>query len=206
MNSLLIAGAGGHGKVIAEVAQAMDNWNRIAFLDDQYSELDGHYPWPVIDNLKKAVNHLSVYQDIIIAIGDAQLRLRLLDKYLSEGFNVPVLIHPDAWVSPSAEIGDGSVVFPLAAINASVKIGNGCIINTSATVDHDCIINDGVHICPGVHLGGEVTIGHSSWIGIGSNIIQQIHIGEQVTVGAGAAVISDIANGLTVAGVPANPV
>ena len=93
-----------------------------------------------------------------------------------------------------------------SVINCSAVIGNAAIINTSASVDHDCILHDGVHICPGVNLAGNVEIGRLTWIGIGSSVIERIKIGEAVVVGAGSVVINDILDKKTVAGNPAKPI
>ncbi len=203
MSNLLIVGAGGHGKVVAETAQAMGAWERIAFLDDRHGELDGTLRWPVAGSFDDAEALRSEYEDAVVAVGDAHLRLTLLKQLSHEKFRLPSLIHPAAWVSPSARLGEGCVVFAQAAANADAHIGRGVIINTGATVDHDCVIGDGVHICPGAHLAGEVHIGEASWVGIGASVIQQVRIGSGVTVGAGAAVIHEIGDGATVAGVPA---
>ena len=100
-------------------------------------------------------------------------------------------------------VGPGSVIFANSVVQSSVNIGVGCIVNTSSTVDHDCFLDDGVHICPGAHLAGHVHVGQLSLIGIGASIIQGIRIGSNVTVGAGAAVVRDLPNGITAVGVPA---
>ena len=203
MSKLLIIGAGGHGKVVAEAAMSMKRWEAVVFLDDRYRELDGSLPWPVIGSLEPVAKNYTEYTDIVVAVGDGRKRLELLDRYIAQGFNAPLLIQAGAWISPSARLGAGSVVLAQAAVNASAQIGRGCIINTGASVDHDCVLGDGVHVCPGVHLGGEVTVGRLSWVGIGASVIQQVRIGEGVTIGAGAAVVSDVHDMHTVAGVPA---
>jgi len=203
MSKLLIIGIGGHGKVVAEAAMSMKCWDDIAFLDDRYRELDGSLPWPVIGNLELAEKKHTEYADIIVAIGDGRKRLELLDRYVTQGFRVPVIVQAGAWISPTARLDIGSVVLAQTAINAATHIGRGCIINTGATVDHDCVIEDGVHVCPGVHLGGEVTVGDLSWIGIGASVVQQVKIGKGVTIGAGSVVLSDVKDNLTIAGAPA---
>ena len=203
MSKLLIVGAGGHGKVVAEAAMSMQCWEAVAFLDDRYRELDGSLPWPVIGLLDDAKKNADEYPDIVVAIGNGQKRLELLDNYIAQGFRAPVVIQAGAWISPTARLDVGSVVLAQAAINASAHIGRGCIINTGATVDHDCIIGDGVHICPGVHLGGEVTVGRLSWVGIGTSVIHNTTIGEKVIIGGGSVVIGDLKANHTYAGVPA---
>lgn len=89
-----------------------------------------------------------------------------------------------------------------AVINADVKIGKGCIINTGSTVDHDCIINDYVHISPGAHVAGTVNIGKSSWIGIGATVINNVTISPNCTIGAGSVVIRNIDENGTYTGIP----
>jgi len=203
MSQLLILGAGGQGKVLAEVAEASGNWNSIAFLDDRHATLNGTLRWPVLDGVRHANRFISSYSHAIVAVGDSTMRLGWLTMLASSGFEIPRLAHPTAWISPSARLGAGCVVMANATVQADTMIGQGSIINTGASVDHDCRIGDGVHVCPGVSLGGDVHVGNGSWLGIGCSVIQGIHIGGRVTVGAGAAVISDIADGLTVVGVPA---
>jgi len=92
-----------------------------------------------------------------------------------------------------------------AVLNPDVSVGAGGIINTGACVDHDCRLGEGVHVCPGVSLAGNVVVGDRAWVGIGSCVRQGVHIGRDVVVGAGATVITDIADGLTVGGTPARP-
>jgi len=206
MKGLLVLGAGGHGKVVAEVAEAAGDWQKIAFLDDRHKALDGTLRWPILGGLDDFSSFRSNYSHAIVAIGDASLRLRWLERVVANGFHAPVLMHPTAWVSPSASLGRGSVVMANAVVQAEVKLGEGSIVNTAASVDHDCIIGNGVHICPGVNLGGDVKVGNGSWLGIGCSVVQGIKIGKSVTVGAGAVVINDIKDGLTVVGIPAKEV
>jgi sugar O-acyltransferase (sialic acid O-acetyltransferase NeuD family) len=208
MSALLILGAGGHARVVAETALSSGRFSTISFLDDLYSTTVPFMPvlcWPVIGPLAHALGEISPHSfgQAVVAIGHAATRLSWLQKLSVAGYDLPVLVHPAACVSPSARIGLGSVVFAQAVIQSQAMIGSGAILNTSCSVDHDAQLGDGVHICPGAHLAGEVHVGHRSWIGIGSSVIQQIHIGADVTVGAGAAVVRDLPDGVTAVGVPA---
>jgi sugar O-acyltransferase (sialic acid O-acetyltransferase NeuD family) len=143
------------------------------------------------------------FSTALVAIGNAAVRLQWLPRLASAGYELPVVIHPIAWVSPSAQLGSGSVVFAQVAIQAQAVIGTGAILNTGCSVDHDAQLGNGVHICPGARLAGEVQVRDRSWIGIGSSVIQQIRIGADVTVGAGAVVVRDLPDGVTAVGVPA---
>jgi len=138
--------------------------------------------------------------EIFIGIGDNLKRLDLCIKYFTK---LQKVIHPTAFVSPSAKIEPGVFIAAHAVVGTNAVIGMGAIINTGATVDHDCVIHSCVHISPGVHLGGNVTVKACSWIGIGASVKHGIKIGNKVMVGAGAAVVNDLPDGVTVMGVPA---
>ena len=204
--SLLIGGAGGHGRVVADAASLTGDWTEIAFVDDGESgESDGSdsHLWPVLGTVTDLLRLAGQYRSFLAACGDATLRLRWLDEAETLGFNLPVLIHPGAIVSQNAKLGAGTVVLAGAVINIGARLGRGCIVNTGGTVDHDCHLGDGVHVCPGAHLAGEVRVGDRAWLGIGSAVRQRIAIGADTTVGAGAVCVSDVSDGSVVVGVPA---
>ena len=203
MSALLILAAGGHAKVVAETALAAGVASRIAFLDDR--PLPPVLGWPVLGRLDQALEPSiqEQFPTALVAIGHSSTRMCWIARLQAAGYQLPLLIHPSAWISPSAQIGPGSVVFAQAAVQAQARIGTGAILNTSCSVDHDVQLADGVHICPGARLAGEVQVGARSWIGIGASVIQQVRIGADVTVGAGAAVVRDLPDGVTAVGVPA---
>ncbi|WP_213819030.1 acetyltransferase [Garciella nitratireducens] len=202
MSKLLILGAGGHGKVVAEIASLIKQWDEIAFLDDneELKEVNGY---KVIDKLRNYKLYKEEYEHAFVAIGNNKFRINLIDKLLKEGFKIPVLIHPFTAISSNVNIGKGTVVMAGAVINTNTVIGKGCIINTSSSIDHDCILEDGVHISPGVHVGGTVNIGKCAWVCIGSSIANNIAIGKNVIVAAEAAVTKNVPDNVMVAGVPA---
>ena len=185
MDSLLILGAGGQGKMVADTAAAAGSWENIAFLDDRHPDLDSVLDWPVIGPLKDAEKHLPAYSGFVVALGNNKLRAQLLKQYLDLDFAAPSIIHPTAYVSPSAKLGPGCVVFAQGVVNVGAQVGMGSIINTGASVDHDCVLGVGIHLCPGVRLAGEVRVGHQSTLGTGSAVIPKIAIGNHVMVGAG---------------------
>jgi sugar O-acyltransferase (sialic acid O-acetyltransferase NeuD family) len=204
LSGLLIIGAGGHGKVVADTALLL-GWQTVAFLDDRAATLESPLGLPIVGTLDDLPAKAAGFASAVAAVGNAKLRLELADRCMRSGFELASLLHPTAFVSRFTSIGPGSVVFAQSAINADSRIGRACIVNTGATVDHDCLIGDGVHICPGAHLAGNVRVGDRSWIGIAATVRQGITIGRDALVGAGAVVIADVADGATVVGVPAAP-
>lgn len=202
MSGLLIIGAGGHGKVVAETASLMGRWGQISFLDDhlQNEEVLGY---PVIGGFGDIERYRQDYSEAFVAIGDNRTRHHWIQLLQSFGYVLPTLIHPHSVVSRSAEINDATIVMSGVVINASTSIGIGCILNTCSSIDHDCSIRDGVHVSPGVHVCGSVSIGEYSWIGAGSTIINNISVGRNAIVAAGSTVTHHVQSGVMVAGTPA---
>ncbi|MBP2070680.1 acetyltransferase [Thermoanaerobacterium butyriciformans] len=203
-DKLLIIGAGGHGKVVADIALKMGKWKEIAFLDDNCS-IKYSMGIEVIGKLSDVFKYISEY-DMSVGIGDNVTREKLIDRLNYEGASIPTLIHPNATIGKEVNLGIGTVIMAGVVINCCAKIGNGCIINTGATIDHDNIIEDFVHISPGVHTAGGVKVGKRSWLGIGSVVINNIYITDDCKIGAGAVVIKNITKSGTYVGVPARRV
>ena len=200
-DKLLIIGASGHGKVVADIALKMNKWQSIAFLDDDES-IKSSMGLEVIGKSADAFKHIDDY-DILLVLVIMLTREKIQEKLEAEGASIPSLIHPNAVIGEQVEIGTGTVVMAGAVINCCTKIGKGCIINTGSTIDHDNCIEDFVHISPGAHLAGTVKVGKGSWLGIGSVVSNNVNIPVAVKVGAGAVVVKDITESGTYVGVPA---
>lgn len=195
MKRLLIIGASGHGKVVADIAR-LNGYREIVFLDDDPEvKKCGEYP---VAGASRRISELA--GDVIVAIGGAEVRRRIQRGV--DPARVVALIHPGAVVS-GAQIGRGTVVMAGAVVNPGAVIGEGCIINTSSSVDHDCRIGDYVHIAVGAHVAGSVEIGGGTWIGAGATVSNDVSICGGCMVGAGAVVVKDIAEPGTYVGVPA---
>lgn len=198
---LLIIGASGHGKVVADIALHMEAYKNIAFLDDDTSvrECMG---FPVIGKSSDFLQHIR-NADFFVAIGNPQVRKRVMEELFCAGAEVPVLIHPNATIGNGVVIGSGSVVMAGAVINSDSEIGQGCIVNTCASVDHDCSISAYTHVAVGAHVAGTVTVGEGCWIGAGAVVKNNVEICSNCTIGAGAVVIENIDISGTYIGVPA---
>lgn len=199
-NGLIIIGASGHGRVIADIAIKMGLWRSIAFLDDN-NNLESSMNIEIMGTTNDVIEYINNY-DIIIAIGNNKIRERFQRQIEAEGANIPVLVHPNAVIGDAVEIQSGSVIMAGTVINSCSSIGRGCIINTGATIDHDNEIGDYCHISPGVHLAGNVVIGNSTWVGIGSVVSNNISITDECIIGAGAVVVKNITETGTYVGSP----
>lgn len=167
MKDLLIVGAGGHGRVVAEAAELEGRWGNIVFLDDRI-DTDTVLNHKIIGKLDEYERFVDQYEYAIICIGDNEKRLDLIEKLLKVGYKVPVIIHPKAWVSKYSSIQEGSVILAGAVVNTNSSIGKGCIININSCVDHDCVIEDGVHVCSGAVVRSMCRIGSLSCIEAGT--------------------------------------
>lgn len=194
MKRLLIIGASGHGKVVADIAR-LNGYQEIAFLDDNSKiKQCGEYPIIGVSQTAKDIDG-----DVVVAIGNAKTR-RMIQQNVDSA-RLVTLIHPNAVVS-NIQIGCGTVVMAGAVVNPCVVIGEGCIINTSSSVDHDCRIGDYVHIAVGARVAGSVEIGDETWIGAGATVSNNVSICGGCMIGAGAVVVSNITEQGTYVGVP----
>jgi len=205
MPRLIILGAGGHAKVVADSAVATNQYDEIAFLDDGFPTRQRHLDWPVIGKVSNWQEYAN-QADFAIAIGDNKARLSFYQELAAAGQCLPNIIHPTAVISPYADLGRGNVIFANAVVNPGCIIANAAIINTAASIDHDCTLADAVHISPGTRLAGSVNVGKLSWLGIGSTVIQGISIAENTQTGAGAVVTQSTNPNLLYVGIPAKPV
>ena len=194
MTQLLIIGAGGHGKVVADTAEAA-GYSDVAFLDQSWPERTRNGRWQIIG--------VPGSEDarLFCAVGANDARARIFSEFDLSGS--PCLVHPRATLSPSVPMGAGTLVVAGSIVNADARIGRGVILNTGCSIDHDCVLEDFVHVSPGARLAGGVSVGQRSWIGIGAVVKEGVQIGAGAVIAAGAAVIEDVEDGARVAGVPA---
>lgn len=197
--SVVIIGASGHGKVVADIIERSGDCV-VGFLDDNTSLSEKFVGFPVlgkIDDYKK-------YKDVkfVVAIGNAVIREKIVNKLNDVIWYTA--IHPAAVISSlDTEIREGAVIMANAVVNAGAVIGKHCIINTGAVVEHDNRLADYVHVSVGAKLAGTVSVGKSTWIGIGASVSNNLSICEGCMIGAGAVVVKDIDEAGTYVGVPA---
>lgn len=198
---LVIIGAGGHGKVVADAALKTRNYTDIIFLDDN-NEMVECNGFPIMGKCSEVDKYMKD-STIFVAVGGTEIRQKIQEQLQMMRASIATVVHPEAVIGRNVTIGDGTAVMAGVVINSGSIIGKGCIINTCSSVDHDCQIAEYVHVAVGAHLAGNVEIGARTWIGAGVTVSNHIHICHDCMVGAGAVVIRDIKESGTYVGVPA---
>jgi len=199
VTDIYVIGAGGHGAVVAELA-AMVGCCVVGFVDDNPALLGNQVlDWQVVGGIDSVPDGAAV----ALGIGNNAVRYDLLRMASERNWRLPVMVHPSAAVSASAELGEGTVLLAQTAVNARARIGRGCILNTGCSVDHDCVLGDCCHIAPGARLAGAVEVGEATLIGVGTSVLPCIRIGDRCTIGGGSVVTRAIPDGVTAYGNPA---
>jgi sugar O-acyltransferase (sialic acid O-acetyltransferase NeuD family) len=200
---LILFGAGGHAKVVLEAFLARCPSGEVAVLDDDPTRADAMLIGHKVRGGREWLSDNWPGIAVIAALGDNRRREDLIQDLKRLRRPLRTVIHPNAIVSPSAQIGDACFLAAGTIVNAEAVLGEGAILNTGASVDHDCRIGVAAHVAPGARLCGTVTVGARALVGTGVVIIPGRSVGEDARVGAGSAVICDIPAGETWAGCPA---
>ena len=205
MKKIVIIGASGHSKVVADIIfSRKKDFNEeieiVAFLDDNYKNLKYKeiFGISIIGDLNRIEDFDKESYWFVIAIGNNHIRKKIFERY--NKLKYYTVIHPKAIIAKEVLIGEGTVIMANVVINSYSVIGKQCILNTASVIEHDNILENYVHISPNATLCGEVHVNNCSWVGATSVIKQQISIGENVIIGAGTVVIDDIEGNCTVVG------
>ena len=194
MRRLGIFGAGGHAKVAADTAIASGAFELIGFYDDNQARHGERFYQErcVLGGLNELLDDLQqgMLDVAFVALGNSAVRQRIGEELTAAGHPLATLIHPQATLSPTATLGAGTLVVAGAIINADTRVGDHVIINTRASVDHDCIIAHGVHIAPGATLCGGVQVGERSFVCAGATMIPLTKLPADSTLGAGSTLLS----------------
>lgn len=204
---VMVVGAGGHAKVVIDVLRAAGH--EVAALFDDNAALHGQLfrGVPVVGSSADVEAHAARtgLRHFLVAIGHNAVRLAIGRRLEAAGLVGLAVAHPSAVLAPDVRLGPGTVVMPGACLNAETRIGAHAIVNTGARVDHDGVLDDGVHLAPGVVLCGNVSVGELAFVGAGTIVIPGMRIGARASVGAAAAVVRPVADDNKVKGVPARP-
>ncbi len=194
---LVIIGAGGHGKVAADIAELI-GYENIVFLDDS------PHNDPAVVGTTADIPAYIAESDFFVAIGAPLVRKRFFDLLKAEGATLVNLIHPAATVARSAKLGEGVFVATQGVVGVNAVLGDGAIVNTLASVDHDCCLGSFSHISAGVHMAGGTQIDCYTFVGVGATVIKNVC--SHCIIGAGAVVIQNITEKGTYVGVPARKI
>jgi sugar O-acyltransferase (sialic acid O-acetyltransferase NeuD family) len=196
---VILIGGGGHALVVAEAATEA-GIKIDGFVDDTADPLLARL------GVAKHLGPLSVLgrfsHAVILCVGDVAARRRLAVSGLRLT-PAATVVHPAAWVSPSATLGAGVFVGPRAVVHTRARIGDHAIINSGAIIEHECVVGAHAHVAPGAVLGGNVSVGPGALVGLGARVLPGVLLGDGAVVGAGAVVVRDVGNGKSVRGVPA---
>ena len=201
---ILVFGASGHAKVVIDVLERQGSYEVACLIDDDLG-LKGKtfFGYDVIGGKDELLAMVERPSGVIVAIGSNHARTQVAKWLIDNDFELISSVHPSVQLGREVGIGSGSVFMANTVVNSGTWIGNNVIVNTKASIDHDCVIEDGVHVAPGATLCGSVRIGSRSFIGAGATVAPNLSIGKDVTVGAGATVVKDVPDGVTVVGTPA---
>ncbi len=184
---LLILGAGGHGKAVAESALLSGDWQSVLFVDDRWPELKEFFGLPVVCNIA-GLTHMAIdAQGAIAAVGNNQVREQWCAVIEQAGFELVSVVHPRAYVSHSVTLGAGTAVMPMAVVGVDAQVGRAAIINANATLDHDAVLGDFGHLGVGVQIAGGVRIGARAWLQAGCSAGYNVVVPDAEHVPAGTA-------------------
>jgi len=202
---IILIGAGMHGRVVRDLCRDIKR-DVAGFFDDSQPKDT------MIDDIKVLGKVEDLFfetwlkdHDVVITIGNSLARLEIANHISKAGGQFTTLVHPNCVISPTAQIGEGTVLIGGNMVFSGARIGAHCIIDPDSTIGADSNLADGVYICPGVHFGASVIVGRAAFLGIGAMVIPEVEIGENAIVGAGAVVTRDVPKDVLAAGNPAIP-
>lgn len=206
---LILLGAGGHARVLLALARAAGR-RLVGVCDPQLAarRVATWHDLPVLGGDEALADRDAAMFGLINGIGQLpghDTRRRVYEACRAQGFAFPPLVHPGAWVADDVRLDDGVQVMAGTVIQPACSLGANTIVNTRASVDHDCVIGTHVHIAPGATVCGGVRVGDRASLGAGATVIQGLVVGSDAVIGAGATCVRDVAAGAVFIGVPARP-
>ena len=197
---LIIVGAGGHGRVVADVAASMKYFKNILFIDDNLNQIAPHHVLTTTEHMCSQIHEERVF---IVAIGHNETRSCLASELRVNNAQFTNIVHPSAVLGSRLTLGTGILFMPNAVVNANAVIGDDVIINTASVVEHDVILESSVHLGPNATLAGAAHVGYRSLVGAAAVVLPNVSIGQDCTIGAGCVVTSNVPNKKILVGNPA---
>jgi sugar O-acyltransferase (sialic acid O-acetyltransferase NeuD family) len=205
MAEVIVWGAGGHGRVVAEAAVRM-GYRLVGYADANHARIGsvadaaGRMVLFHEDSIEAWVSE-SGQRIVVLGVGKNSVRLARSRVFSDQ--QLPAIVHPAATFSASARLHPGAVVLAGAVINSSAEVGRAAIINTGAIIEHDASVGCGAHVSPGAVLAGGASLGEAAWVGANATVLPGVRIGAEAIVGAGSVVLTEVGAGVTVVGNPA---
>jgi sugar O-acyltransferase (sialic acid O-acetyltransferase NeuD family) len=212
VTAVVLWGATGHAKVVREALRDTGHEVVAVFDNDPecpapFTDVPLGHGWPAFEAWHAGAASPGSCRAVVCVGGERGLdRVTLQQALAARGILPLTVVHRTAFVADTAVVGAGGQILAQAAVCAEAVVGEGCIVNTGASVDHECRLEAGVHVCPGARLAGCVTVGRYATIYTGAVVLPRVRIGEGAVVAAGAVVTDDVPDHGCVAGVPARPV
>jgi len=201
-NAIIVYGGGGHGKALIDLIRAEGSYSLVGIVDDDVPAGTLIMNVPVLGGegiLKQLLERgVCLAANAVGGIGNIQTRIKMFERLSQAGFTCPTLIHPRAFIEPSARLAEGIQVMPHAYVGSETEVGYGVIVNTGAIVSHDCRLGDYANLSPGAILAGEVNIGSAVLVGMGVTINLRVRVGDRARIGNGATVKQDVPEGAVV--------
>jgi len=208
--NIVIVGSSGHAKVIIDIVEKEDKFNIVGLLDAFKKIGESAFGYDIIGEEKDLPQLKKKHQLTggIIAIGDNWIRSIVRNKIqeIDDSFIFVSTIHPSAVIARGVTIGTGTVLMAGTVVNSNSRIGDFCIINTNASIDHDSKMNNFSSIAPGVTTGGNVSIGEFTAVSLGANVIHGVKIGKHSVIGSGSVALKNIDDYVVAFGTPARTV
>lgn len=199
MNKLILIGAGGHAKSVADSIDKSE-YELCGFLDS--NKKGTHLGLPILGAQIEDIPDYEKYS-YFISIGDVGYRKLWFERLRGQGLNIINIIDPSAIISNSVKMGIGNFVGKMAIINADAEIGDNNVINTKALIEHECKVGDHNHLSTNSVINGNVIVENGVFMGSSSVCNGQVRIGSNVIIGSGSVIIADVPENVTVVGVPA---
>lgn len=193
---ILVYGGGGHAKSVIDMIRAVGGYLIAGIVDDNLIVGTQVLGVPVLGTSEILdILHeqgISLAVNTVGGIGKPDTRVKVFEKLDQAGYEFPSMIHPRAFVEPTARVAEGTQILPMAYVGSNSQIGFGCIINYGAIISHDCVLQDYVNLSPGGTLAGGVTVGERSQIGMRATVNLNLNIGTEVRIGNGATIKKDV--------------